>query len=107
MHNGILICSSVICTPKAEGSYLLGYFTDSELRWAAERWDHAMLTGNGRIGALVCGTQFLYREIINASIKLGRDADRRTHWKDILDNMSKYPLQKWGNLVRQKVIPGF
>lgn len=45
------------------------------------------------------GIQFLYREIIAASIKLGRDADRRAHWQDILDNMSKYPLQKWGNTV--------
>ena len=43
--------------------------------------------------------QFLYREIIAASIKLGRDGDRRAHWQDILDNMSKYRLQKWGNTV--------
>lgn len=43
--------------------------------------------------------QFLYREIITASITLGRDADRRAHWQDILDNMSKYRLQKWGNTV--------
>ena len=43
--------------------------------------------------------QFLYREIIAASIKLGRDADRRAHWQDILDNMSRYPLQEWGDTV--------
>lgn len=43
--------------------------------------------------------KFLYREIIAASIKLGRDADRRAHWQDILDNMSKYPLQEWGNTI--------
>jgi alpha-L-fucosidase 2 len=43
--------------------------------------------------------RFLYREIIDASIKLGRDAQRRAHWQDILDRMSKYRLQKWGNTV--------
>jgi len=43
--------------------------------------------------------QFLYREIIAASIELGRDANRRSHWQDILDNMSKYRLQEWGNTV--------
>jgi hypothetical protein len=43
--------------------------------------------------------QFLYREIIAASIKLGRDADRRTHWQDILAHMSGYQLQAWGNTV--------
>lgn len=43
--------------------------------------------------------QFLYREIIAASVKLGRDADRRVHWQDILDNMSKYRLQRWGDTV--------
>ena len=43
--------------------------------------------------------QFLYREIIAASIKLGRDADRRAHWQDILANMSGYQLQEWGNTV--------
>lgn len=41
--------------------------------------------------------RFLYREIIGASMKLGRDTQRRSHWQDILDNMSKYPLQEWGN----------
>ncbi len=41
--------------------------------------------------------QFLYREIIAASIKLDRDADRRIHWRDILDRMSVYPLQQWDN----------
>lgn len=43
--------------------------------------------------------QFLYREIIAASVALGRDADRRAHWQDILDHMSKYRLQEWGNTV--------
>ncbi len=43
--------------------------------------------------------RFLYREIIAASTKLGRDADRRAYWQDILDNMSRYPLQEWGNSV--------
>ena len=43
--------------------------------------------------------QFLYREIIAASMKLKRDAHRRAHWQDILDNMSRYRLQKWGNTV--------
>ena len=43
--------------------------------------------------------QFLYREIKTASILLGRDKDRRAHWQDILDHMSKYPLQKWDNTV--------
>ena len=43
--------------------------------------------------------RFLYREIIAASIEIGRDADRRAHWQDILDNMSQYPLQAWGNTV--------
>jgi len=47
------------------------------------------------IGAI----KFLYREIIAASIRLRRDADRRAHWQDILDHMSKYPLEKWGNTV--------
>jgi alpha-L-fucosidase 2 len=43
--------------------------------------------------------RFLYRELIATSIELGRDADRRAHWQDILDNMSEYPLQKWGNTI--------
>ncbi|MDP4251184.1 MAG: hypothetical protein Q8918_13845 [Bacteroidota bacterium] len=43
--------------------------------------------------------KFLYREILAASIKLGRDADRRAHWQDILNNMSAYPLEKWGNTI--------
>ena len=43
--------------------------------------------------------RFLYREIVAASIQLGRDADRRAHWQDILDNMSEYPLQAWGAKV--------
>lgn len=43
--------------------------------------------------------RFLYREILAASIVLNRDADRRAHWQDILDNMSEYPLQEWGNTV--------
>jgi hypothetical protein len=43
--------------------------------------------------------QFLYREIIAASVKLGRDADRRAHWQDILAHMSGYQLQGWGNTV--------
>jgi hypothetical protein len=43
--------------------------------------------------------RFLYREIIAASIELRRDADRRTHWQDILANMSEYHLQEWGNTV--------
>jgi len=43
--------------------------------------------------------RFLYREIIAASIELGRDADRRAHWQDVLDNMSPYPLQEWGDTV--------
>lgn len=43
--------------------------------------------------------RFLYREIIAASRVLGRDADRRAHWQDILDHMSEYPLQAWGNTV--------
>jgi len=43
--------------------------------------------------------RFLYREIMAASIELKRDGDRRAHWQDILDNMSKYPLQEWGNTV--------
>lgn len=43
--------------------------------------------------------RFLYREIIDASIVLDRDADRRLHWRDILSNMSEYPLQEWGNTI--------
>lgn len=43
--------------------------------------------------------RFLYREAIAASLVLGRDADRRTHWQDILDRMSEYPLQAWENTV--------
>ena len=43
--------------------------------------------------------RFLYREIIAASIVLGRDADRRVHWQDILENLSPYPLQEWGNTI--------
>ncbi|MEZ5324562.1 MAG: hypothetical protein R3F19_05825 [Verrucomicrobiales bacterium] len=43
--------------------------------------------------------QFLYREIIAASIKLGRDEFRRAHWQDILARMSGYQLQAWGNTV--------
>lgn len=43
--------------------------------------------------------RFLYREIIAASIQIGRDADRRVHWQDILDHMSEYPLQAWGARV--------
>lgn len=43
--------------------------------------------------------RFLYREIIAASIELNRDADRRAHWQDILDHLSPYPLQAWGNTV--------
>lgn len=43
--------------------------------------------------------RFLYREIIAASMELGRDADRRAHWQDILDNMSKYQLQAWGKTI--------
>jgi hypothetical protein len=46
--------------------------------------------------------QFLYREILAASIKLGRDADRRKHWQDILNHMSPYPLEKWGNTITFK-----
>ena len=45
------------------------------------------------------GIRFLYREIIAASAVLGRDADRRVHWQDILDHMSEYPLQAWGNTI--------
>lgn len=43
--------------------------------------------------------RFLFRETVAASIHLGRDADRRAHWQDILDNMSEYPLQAWGTKV--------
>ena len=43
--------------------------------------------------------RFLYREIVAASVQLGRDADRRTHWQDILDHMAEYPLQAWGSTV--------
>ncbi|MBL9170304.1 MAG: immunoglobulin domain-containing protein [Verrucomicrobiales bacterium] len=43
--------------------------------------------------------RFLYREIIAASVHLGRDANRRAHWQDILDNLSEYPLQAWENKV--------
>jgi len=43
--------------------------------------------------------RFLYREIIAASVQLGRDADRRARWQDILDNLSEYPLQAWGAKV--------
>jgi alpha-L-fucosidase 2 len=43
--------------------------------------------------------KFLYREMIVTSIKLGVDAERREHWQDILDHMSVYPLQQWGNSV--------
>jgi len=43
--------------------------------------------------------RFLYREIIAASIHLGRDEDRRAHWQDILDHMGEYPLQAWGAKV--------
>ena len=43
--------------------------------------------------------RFLYREIIAASIVLGRDADRRAHWQDILENLGPYPLQEWGNTI--------
>lgn len=43
--------------------------------------------------------RFLYREIIAASIQIGRDADRRAHWQEILDHMSEYPLQAWGSKV--------
>jgi hypothetical protein len=43
--------------------------------------------------------RFLYREIIAVSMELGRDADRRAHWQDILAHMSEYHLQEWGNTV--------
>lgn len=43
--------------------------------------------------------RFLYREIIAASVQIGRDADRRVHWQDILDHMGEYPLQAWGDKV--------
>ena len=43
--------------------------------------------------------RFLYREIIAASMEIGRDTDRRPHWQDILDNMSKYQLQAWEKSV--------
>ncbi|MCX6361012.1 MAG: hypothetical protein NT029_14460 [Armatimonadetes bacterium] len=43
--------------------------------------------------------RFLYREIIAASLELRRDAERRAHWQDILDHMSPYPLQPWGDTV--------
>ncbi len=43
--------------------------------------------------------RFLYREIIAASVELRRDAERRAHWQDILDHMSPYPLQPWGDTV--------
>ena len=43
--------------------------------------------------------QFLYREMIAASITLGRDADRRAHWQDILENISQYPLQEWDDTL--------
>jgi hypothetical protein len=43
--------------------------------------------------------RFLYREILAASLQVGRDADRRAHWQDILDPMSEYPLQAWGDKV--------
>jgi hypothetical protein len=43
--------------------------------------------------------RFLYREIIAASVALHCDAERRAHWQDILDRMSEYPLQEWGNTV--------
>ena len=46
--------------------------------------------------------RFLYREAIAASVVLGRDADRRAHWQDILDRMSEYPLQPWGDTVTFK-----
>lgn len=41
--------------------------------------------------------QFLYREIIAASEKLNLDGVRRSHWKDILNNMSAYRLQEFGD----------
>ena len=43
--------------------------------------------------------RFLYREIIAASVELQTDSDRRSHWQDILDRMSDYPLQEWENTV--------
>ncbi|MGI9456212.1 MAG: glycosyl hydrolase family 95 catalytic domain-containing protein, partial [Aeoliella sp.] len=43
--------------------------------------------------------RFLYREIITASIELGRDADRTAYWQDILDNISPYPLQTWDETI--------
>ena len=43
--------------------------------------------------------RFLYRETIAASERLVRDEDRRAHWQDILDNMSEYPLQEWGDTI--------
>ncbi len=43
--------------------------------------------------------RFLYREIVAASIRLGRDPERRVHWQDILNNLSEYPLQAWGDKV--------
>jgi hypothetical protein len=43
--------------------------------------------------------RFLYRETLAASLELGRDAHRRAHWQDILEKMSQYPLQEWGNTV--------
>lgn len=43
--------------------------------------------------------QFLYREILAASIKLDRDASRRDRWQDLLDNMSRYHLQEWGTTI--------
>ena len=43
--------------------------------------------------------RFLYREILAASVRVGRDADRRAHWQDILDHMADYPLQAWGSKV--------
>lgn len=46
--------------------------------------------------------RFLYREIVAASQAIGRDADRRSHWQDILNNLSEYPLQAWGDKVTFK-----
>jgi len=43
--------------------------------------------------------RFLYREIIEASVHLGRDGERRVHWQDILDHLSEYPLQAWGDKI--------
>lgn len=43
--------------------------------------------------------RFLYREVLAASIQLGWDAERRVHWRDLLNNLAEYPLQAWGAKV--------